>query len=163
MSSNSEATRIFKALRRIVRAIDLRSREISRNSGLTIPQTVVLQAIRDLGEVTTKALSERADLSPATVVTILDRLEERRLVVRYRSDSDRRIVHARLSEDGIALLERAPPLLTQEFEAAFARADPADQRRLAEAAEEIAALMNASRIDAAPILTTGNMVDPPQS
>lgn len=163
MSSNSEATRIFKALRRIVRAIDLRSREISRTSGLTIPQTVVLQAIRDLGEVTTKALSERADLSPATVVTILDRLEERRLVVRYRSESDRRIVHARLSEDGIALLERAPPLLTQEFEAAFARADPADQRRLAEAAEEIAALMNASRIDAAPILTTGDMVDPPQS
>lgn len=163
MSSSSEATRIFKALRRIVRAIDLRSREISRTSGLTIPQTVVLQAIRDLGEVTTKALSERADLSPATVVTILDRLEERRLVVRYRSESDRRIVHARLSEDGIALLERAPPLLTQEFEAAFARADPADQRRLAEAAEEIAALMNASRIDAAPILTTGDMVDPPQS
>ncbi|WP_439528468.1 MarR family winged helix-turn-helix transcriptional regulator [Pannonibacter sp.] len=163
MSSNSEATRIFKALRRIVRAIDLRSREVSRTSGLTIPQTVVLQAIRDLGEVTTKALSERADLSPATVVTILDRLEERQLVVRYRSDSDRRIVHARLSEGGAALLERAPPLLTEEFEAAFARADPADQRRLAEAAEEIAALMNASRIDAAPILTTGNMVDPPQS
>ena len=66
----SEAAQIFKSIRRIVRAIDLRSREVARVSGLTIPQIVVLQGVNDLGEVTTKVLSDHADLSSATVVTI---------------------------------------------------------------------------------------------
>ncbi|MBA4206347.1 MarR family winged helix-turn-helix transcriptional regulator [Pannonibacter phragmitetus] len=157
MPQNAEATRIFKALRRIVRAIDLRSREVARTAGLTIPQIVVLQAIRDLGDVTTKALSVQADLSAATVVTILDRLEERGLVARERSATDRRIVHARLTEEGRTLLERAPALLDEEFEARFARKDSAAQQSLASAIEEIAALMDAHRLDAAAILTTGEM------
>ncbi|MDN3719711.1 MarR family transcriptional regulator [Roseibium salinum] len=95
-----ESLQVVKAIRKIVRAIDLRSREVSRLTGLTIPQIVVLQGIRDLGQVTTKALSDNADLSSATVVTILDKLEEKGLIERYRSVSDRRIVHARLTEKG---------------------------------------------------------------
>ncbi|WP_323054798.1 MarR family winged helix-turn-helix transcriptional regulator [Roseibium salinum] len=85
-----ESLQVVKAIRKIVRAIDLRSREVSRLTGLTIPQIVVLQGIRDLGQVTTKALSDNADLSSATVVTILDKLEEKGLIERYRSVSDRR-------------------------------------------------------------------------
>lgn len=160
MPQNAEATRIFKALRRIVRAIDLRSREVARTAGLTIPQIVVLQAIRDLGDVTTKALSAQADLSAATVVTILDRLEERGLVARERSVTDRRIVHARLTDQGRTVLERAPALLDEEFESRLTARDAGHQKALADAIEEIAALMDAHRLDAAAILTTGEMTAP---
>ncbi|WP_346432256.1 MarR family transcriptional regulator [Breoghania sp. L-A4] len=100
MTSKDDAAKLFKAIRRIVRAIDLRSREVARAVGLTIPQIVVLQAARDLGKVTTKALSQHADLSAPTVVIILDKLEERGLVVRHRSPIDRRIVHTRLTPEG---------------------------------------------------------------
>ncbi|WP_430512128.1 MarR family winged helix-turn-helix transcriptional regulator [Pannonibacter phragmitetus] len=130
MPQNTEATRIFKALRRIVRAIDLRSREVARTAGLTIPQIVVLQAIRDLGDVTTKALSVQADLSAATVVTILDRLEERGLVARERSATDRRIVHARLTEEGRILLEGPPPCWTRNLRDVSAARIPATNRSL---------------------------------
>ena len=149
-----EANRIFKSIRRIVRAIDLRSREVSRATGLTIPQIVVLRAVHELGEVTTKALSDHADLSSATVVTILDKLEEKGLVDRYRSEADRRIVHTRLTDAGKGVITSLPGLLHEEFQAKFSARDPQTRAGLIDAIAEIAEMMDAHKLDAAPILTT---------
>ena len=151
---NAETAKVFKAIRRIVRAIDLRSRQVSRAVGLTIPQIVVLQAIRDLGQVTTKALSEQADLSSATVVTILDKLEEKGLITRYRSDTDRRVVHTRLTDKGLSILAEVPSLLHVDFQEKFASCSPEKQKLLVETIEEIAEMLNAHKLDVAPILTT---------
>lgn len=146
---------VVKAIRRIVRAIDLRSREVSRLTGLTIPQIVVLQGIRDLGEVTTKALSENSDLSSATVVTILDKLEEKGLVERYRSTADRRIVHGRLTGKGQDVAANLPGLLHEDFQKKFDSLDAAERERLVGAIEQIAEMMNAHKLEVAPILVTG--------
>lgn len=150
----TESNQIFKSIRRIVRAIDLRSREVSRASGLTIPQIVVLQAVLDLGEVTTKALSDHADLSSATVVTILDKLEAKGLVERYRSASDRRIVHAKLTPEGEATIASLPGLLHEEFEMKFSELPGEERLQLVQAIGTIAEMLNAHKLDAAPILTT---------
>ena len=149
-----DATDLFKAIRRIIRAIDIRSHEVSRAVGLTIPQIVVLTCVRELGEVTTRQVSEAADLSAATVVTILDKLEAKGLIERYRSDVDRRIVHTRLTAQGIATLHLAPPLLHERFRAEFARLGARERTDLIEALKKIAGMMDARDIDAAPILTT---------
>ncbi|MHA7772271.1 MarR family winged helix-turn-helix transcriptional regulator [Roseibium sp. M-1] len=154
-----QSSQVVKAIRKIVRAIDLRSREVSRLTGLTIPQIVVLQGIRDLGEVTTKALSDNADLSSATVVTILDKLEEKGLIERYRSLADRRIVHARLTERGVAETANLPGLLHEEFERKFAALAASDRDQLVKAIEGIAEMMDAHKLDAAPILMTGGLSD----
>ncbi|SHM63319.1 MarR family winged helix-turn-helix transcriptional regulator [Roseibium suaedae] len=146
--------RVFKAIRRIVRAIDLRSREVAKVSGLTIPQIVVLQAIRDLGKVTTKALSDHADLSSATVVTILDKLEEKELVGRYRSDTDRRIVHAFLTDRGVEVMAKVPGLLHEDFGRKFDQMSDEQRLVLVSSIEAIAEMLNAQDLDAAPILTT---------
>lgn len=153
----TESARVFKAIRRIVRAIDLRSREVSRAVGLTIPQIVVLQAIRDLGEVTTRAISDQSDLSSATVVTILDKLEDKGLVRRYRSTSDRRVVHAGLTPTGAELVQNLPGLLHEEFEEKFAELSADDRAGLVTAIEQIAEMLNAHKISAASILTTGEL------
>ena len=137
-----QASQVVKAIRKIVRAIDLRSREVSRLTGLTIPQIVVLQGIRDLGEVTTKALSDNADLSSATVVTILDKLEEKGLVERYRSVSDRRIVHAKLTKSGKEVASNPPGLLHEEFVRKFDDLNAEDRTHLVSSIEQIAEMMN---------------------
>ena len=155
----SESAQIFKSIRRIVRAIDLRSREVARVSGLTIPQIVVLQGVHELGEVTTKALSEHADLSSATVVTILDKLEEKKLVERYRSASDRRIVHTKLTREGNAAVASLPGLLHEEFEAKFDKLSAEERAKLVQAMSEVAEMLNAHKLDAAPILTTGKVTN----
>lgn len=102
---------LVRSVRRIAQAIDVRSREIARVTGLTLPQLLVLQAARALGQVSTSTLSREAAMSPPTVVAILDRLEGRGLAQRYRSTSDRRIVHVRLTDAGHSALSTAPGLL----------------------------------------------------
>ena len=103
-----QALALEKAIRRIVRANDVQSRAVAKQCGLTSAQLVICRGIHELGEVTTTALSAYADLSAATVVTVLDNLEMRGLIERYRSLADRRIVHTRLTETGRAIMAKAP-------------------------------------------------------
>ena len=70
---------LVRSVRRIAQAIDVRSREIARLTGLTLPQLLVLQSIRALGEVSTHAVSRDVSMSAPTVVAVLDRLEARGL------------------------------------------------------------------------------------
>ena len=116
---------LLKSLRRIARALELHSRRVNAEIGLTLPQLVVLGAAHSLGETTTRAVSEAAEISPATVVEILDKLEAKGLIERYRSRADRRVVHTRLTEAGRATLRRAPPLLGARFAQALAALPPA--------------------------------------
>ncbi len=155
-ASGRLAATMLKSMRRIAQAIDVRSRQIARTAGLTLPQLLVMQAIRGLGQVTTQAVSAEAAMSPATVVAVIDKLEARGLVERYRSKVDRRVVHTRLTPAGETALDEAPPLLPG-FEQAFRALPQADQATLAQALETVATLMADGRRRAQD--EAGEMVD----
>lgn len=140
--ATTDVASVMKSVRRITRAIDMRSKKVARETGLTIPQIVVLQAIKQLGLVTTGALSKQADLSAATVITILDNLEGRGLVTRRRSSTDRRIVHTELTETGANTLREAPPLFDWTFGQRFARLPAAERRMILEAFATVADLLD---------------------
>ena len=95
-----------------------------------------------MGEVTSSALSEYADISAATTVTVLDNLEARGLVARYRSGRDRRIVHVRLTDLGRASLANVPPALDGTFIERFASLSPDERRSALDAATQVAELMS---------------------
>ena len=139
--SSNPTDSLVRSVRRIAQAIDVRSREIARLTGLTLPQLLVLQSIRGLGEVSTSAISRDVSMSPPTVVAVLDRLEAHGMVVRYRSTMDRRIVHARLTDQGRDALTTAPGLLRADALVRWS-ALPLDQKQaLADAMEMFSALM----------------------
>lgn len=140
MTDKLQLRALLKAIRKISRAVDLQSRRIDRSVGLTLPQLVVLGCVRDLGEVTSRAISEQAELSPATVVGILDKLEAKALVERYRSRIDRRIVHTRLTKKGIATLAAAPSPLGQAFEQAFLKLPARERDNTLAAIQRVASL-----------------------
>ncbi len=148
---------VLVALRRIIRAVDLQSKRVSKESGLTTPQVLILQSIQELGEVTTGRISNQVNLSQATVTTILDRLELRGLIERYRSTVDRRIVHARLTKDGKISLRKAPVLLHERFIDTFLNQKEKDQKRILDTLDEVAEMLGGGDLDAAPILH----VEPP--
>ncbi len=142
---------VLVALRRIIRAVDLQSKRVSKESGLTPPQVLILQSIQGLGEVTSGRISEEVSLSQATVTTILDRLEHRQLIERYRSTKDRRIVHARLTLGGKQALKKAPTLLHEQFIEAFLSYDEENQKRILDSLKEVARMLGGGELDVAPI------------
>jgi DNA-binding MarR family transcriptional regulator len=110
---------LLKGVRRVARAFDIQSRRMDRAVGLTLPQFIVLGCVADLGEVTSRQLAAEAGLSAPTVVGVLDKLEAKGMIERYRSTRDRRIVHTRLTAQGADALAAAPEPLGAAFGDAF--------------------------------------------
>ena len=70
---------LLVALRRVIRAVDLRSKQLSKDVGITGPQLMVLQNIAEKPGIMVKEIADNINLSPATITNILDRLEAREL------------------------------------------------------------------------------------
>lgn len=146
---------VLIALRKIIRATDLYSRRLSKESGLTAPQLLILQAISVRGEMTMGDIANEVSLSQATVTTILDRLESRALLNRRRGDLDKRRVYAQLTEAGEDLLARAPTPLQEEFMEQFEELREWEQSLILSSLQRVASMMNAEDLDAAPVLDVG--------
>lgn len=143
---------ILVAIRQIIRAIDLHSKKLSKEYGMTGPQLILMRAIQEMGNVTIKELSNHTNVSQATTTTIIDRLELNGYVQRIRSVADRRKVHANLTEKGQSLLNNAPPPLQDNFVKKFQNLEPWEQSLLLSSMQRVSSMMNAEDIDAAPVL-----------
>lgn len=148
---------VLVSLRRVIRATDLHSKRLAKTSGLTAPQLLLLQAIRNKGESTIGALAKDVNLSQATVTTILDRLEKRALVLRERSQEDKRKVYAYLTERGEEVLKSAPQPLQDQFTRQFNNLKEWEQTMMIATLQRIAEMMDASHIDASPVLDVGTI------
>jgi DNA-binding MarR family transcriptional regulator len=146
---------VLVALRQVIRATDLHSRHLMKTTGLTAPQLLVLRELDGAGELSVSALARRISLSQGTVTSILDRLQARGLVDRERSPTDRRRVLLRLTPAAQAALARAPLPLQEQFVRRFEGLQPWEQHMILAALQRVAQLMNADRIDAAPVLAIG--------
>ncbi len=143
---------LIVALRRVSRATDMHSRQLIKAYGLTAPQLLILQSIRDEYAVTASALARRVSLSQATVTNILDRLESRGLLRRQRSTEDKRKVNVLLTEQGLELLKRAPSPFQERFIRRYRRLPEWEQLMILSAVQKIAAMMNAEDLDIEPAL-----------
>ena len=80
-------------------------RNLYFHSSWGIRQTEVLKMLMD-GPMTQKAIQEKMGVQPASISETITKLEEKKLVVRGRSESDRRIVVIELTEQGRESAER---------------------------------------------------------
>ena len=150
---------ILIALRRIMRATDLQSQKLSRQSGLTVPQLLVMQAIAKEGSPSTSTLARHIVVSHATVTRIIDRLERDGVVKREKSSKDKRVVNVSLTDAGKSKLDAAPEPLQAEFLRKYRELESWEQQMLKSSLLRIATMMDAEDLDAAPILQTGAIVE----
>jgi DNA-binding MarR family transcriptional regulator len=146
---------ILVALRRIIRAVDLHSRQLMDACGLTGPQLVALRELARGGTSTARDLARTVQVSQATTTGILDRLERRGLITRARSESDRRALDVALTDEGRRVLAAAPPLLQQRFTAELAQLQGWEQTMILATLQRVAAMMDAQNLEARPHLITG--------
>jgi DNA-binding MarR family transcriptional regulator len=131
---------IFRSLRRMIRAIDLHSRETTGRSTLTVPQLVCLRQIWMQGPTKPSQLARAVFLSQATVTGILDRLENRGLIQRQRDQADRRLVTISLTRAGADMASSLPIPLQDGFArrlAALSLEEQADIDRILERVVEM--------------------------
>jgi len=142
---------VVTALRKIMRAVDLHSRSLVQQHGLTVPQLVLMREIGP-GSRSLSDLSRNVNLSNATVTGIVDRLEKTGLVARERSGSDRRQVMVHMTELGVSRLSSAPPLLQETFLTKLDGLKDWERAQILSVLQRVASMMQANGLDASPVL-----------
>jgi MarR family 2-MHQ and catechol resistance regulon transcriptional repressor len=98
--------------------------------GLTLPQFGALEALYHLGPLSLGELAEKLLVTGGNVTYVMDRLEGQGLVSRFRSEDDRRVVHARLTKEGHALVARVFPEHAERIEHLCRHLAPDEQEEL---------------------------------
>ena len=145
----------LRAIRRILRAADQGGRRLAAATGLTPSQLLVLQEIERRGETTPSAVAASLQFGQATVTNIVDRLTAAGVVTRRRSDRDKRQILLQATPQGRAALDSAPDLLQQRFRERYAALPAWEQAMILAALERLGLILDASDIDAAPLIDTG--------
>lgn len=90
--------------------------------------------------VSARQLARALAVTPPNVAVWLDRLEQRGLVDRTRSERDARVQHVRLTRAGAALAERSAQALAEAEAAALAGLSAAERAMLVELLHKVARL-----------------------
>lgn len=157
MSESNYGESVLRAIRRITRVIDLRSKKLARQSGMTAPQAVLMREIEDAGQIAISTLAQRVSLSHATVTDVLNRLASRGLVERTQDTQDKRRRLVTLTDKGRELLDGSPSYLQEQFIERFSELKEWEQTQILSCLQRVTALMDAEEMDVAPILFTGDV------
>jgi len=129
--------RILYALRRIIRAADVYSRQLAGEYHITVPQLVCLNTVVQQGPMTPTQIGKAVHLSTSTLVGIIDRLEKKGLIQRERDARDRRLVNISTTAEGRQLAEEAPHAMMAPMYQGIHRLGPEEQQHLVTALEKL--------------------------
>ncbi len=146
---------VLIAIRKIIRAIDLHSRKLIKSFGLTVPQIIVLKEIDRKVVPTVGEIATSVSLSQATITNILTRLEHRGYVTRTQHDDDKRRVVVKTTELGKKTVAKAPSMLHEQFVSSFQNIKDWEQLSIIASLQRVAEMMDATDIEASPLLTSG--------
>jgi MarR family transcriptional regulator, lower aerobic nicotinate degradation pathway regulator len=149
----STSQRVLDSLRRIVRLLREGSHASEALVGLSAAQLFVLQKLDPARPLSLNELAARTLTHQSSVSVVVGKLVERGLVQRRPAPGDARRLALLLTAKGLRLRERAPAPSQDRLIAALAALPVAEQRRLADALEELVRALGLEE-RAAPMLFT---------
>ena len=138
---------IVESIRRLVRAEYLDSRKMSKEFGLTGPQSLVLRLLVKNGALSSADLSRQMYVTPSNITGIIDRLEKKGLVERIRKQGDRRVALITLTGSGQQLGKTIPDPIEKKFINQLADLEPQHLQILAMAMTQILNLVDTKGVD----------------
>lgn len=150
--------RVLKALRRIIRAVDIHSHKLNNDFHITAPQMICLYSLAKGRKMTQSELSKQVNMGISTTNGVVDRLEKKGLIIRQRDTKDRRKVFITVTESGKKITKSAPSLLQTRFSEALRNRSELEQAAIALSLEQVVELMEAEHIDASPNLMPNSQI-----
>ncbi|MCA9578359.1 MAG: MarR family winged helix-turn-helix transcriptional regulator [Polyangiales bacterium] len=106
------------------------TKDLAREHGLTGPQVTVLKLLDAVGDLSLSELSERIKARNSTITGIVDRMQRDELVLRRRSQRDRRVIEIVLTPKGRQMARAIPVQPMQMFASALRALPPEDVEAL---------------------------------
>ena len=159
-----EYIEILVKLRKIIRSINLESKKIEKELGISIPQLLVLKYLSDQTDYRAfaKDIKRYINLNASTVSGIISRLESKGLVARSQKVNDKRAIYIILTAKGADLLHKSPSTLQEKLSKRLKKLTKVQIEELDRNIELLTLIMDVEDMDAAPLLTIDEITSSPE-
>ena len=153
-------TEVLINIRKMIRSINLESKRIQKEHGISIPQYLLLDYInsRENYRATTKDIGTHLNLNASTVSGIISRLEKKGYLAKLPNQTDKRSTHIYLTALGAKSVVSIPDLLHEKLTAKLKSLSNDDLESLQKAMGLLVEFMEVEDIDASPLITSGENI-----
>jgi len=150
-----EYTEILINIRKIIRSINLESKSIEREFGISIPQYLCLNFLRtsETYRATGTEIGLHLNLNASTVTGIVSRLEKKGYVARLLNPEDKRSSFIYLTALGDKIIKTIPNLLQDKLTLKLQELQPEELQQLQNSLALLVKFMGVEDLDASPLLT----------
>ena len=151
---------IIIKIRRIVRSINLESKKIQKDYGVSIPQILCLEYLKKEPhyQATQKDIRAHLNLNSSTITGIIGRLEKKGMLAKLPKSGDKRVTTIALTSAGYELLNNMPDLLQQRLALKLKKVDDSNIIKINEALDVLVQMLEIEDVDASPLITAeGNI------
>ncbi len=155
-----DSTDILINIRKIVRSINLESKRIEKDYGVSIPQVLCMDFLRKSTDfqATQGELKDFLNLNSSTVSGIVQRLEKKGLIARLPKTGDKRVTKLILTAPGEMLLKKIPPLLHDKLNRQLETIDNKELQKIEEVLSNLILFLQIPDEDVAlPILSNNEL------
>lgn len=138
-NKKAEVVKLFSDVNKILKCSMRKSFE---EVSITIPQSLVIGTLIKFGEMKITDLSKKVNLSNSTISGIVDRLEKQQLVVRTRSEEDRRIVYVKVTPRFNEIFKGIYRKAEESFEELLGPGSPEEIEKILEGLNALKKILN---------------------
>jgi len=151
---------IMISVRKIVRAINLESKRVEKNFGISIPQLLTLKYLKEKPDykTTMRSLREFLSLNASTVTGIVSRLETKGFIARLPDPFDKRSTPIVLTSKGDDLIKKTNLSLHEKISKNLEALNEEEYSAIVESFQTIINFLNIEGLDASPIITGGDEI-----
>ena len=146
---------ILIKIRKIVRSIDIESKKIQKEYGVSIPQVLCLNFLHESPnyQSTQGEIRKFLNLNSSTVSGIINRLEKKGFLARLPKSGDKRVVNIALTSSGDKLLSTIPSLLHEQLSEKLKKLDQTELQNVETSLNTIITLLEIEQVEASPLIT----------
>lgn len=101
--------KLFIVINRALEAMRKQATNDVKQYGLNLTEFGVLELLYHKGPQPIQVIGKKVLLASSSITYVIDKLEEKELIVRESCPSDRRVIHVRLTDDGEKLIREIFP------------------------------------------------------
>lgn len=149
-----KTTGILIKIRKIIRSIDIESKKIQKEYGISIPQLLCLNFLHKSPnyQSTQGEIRKFLNLNSSTVSGIIDRLEKKGFVARLPKLGDKRTVNIALTTAGDKLLNGVPFLLHEQLSEKLSKISESELNKIQEGLDALIELLDIEEVEASPLV-----------
>ncbi len=146
---------ILVKLRKIIRSINLESKRIEKQYGISIPQLLCLKYLSEQPgyRATAGQLKDFIKLNASTISGILARLEAKGLTARLTNPEDKRVSDIILTAQGVDILKHSPVTLQEKLSKHLSGLSDTQIEELNKNIDLLVQIMEAGDLEASPVIT----------